>query len=436
MKRLSQLRVLLFGLILLSCAFLFLPSRVAQAQGFVSTATREGRLAVFDDVWETIRDRYYDPSFHGLDWEEMRARFRPVAAEASTPAEFYAALRRMIGGLRDTHTSIYAPDEKFDWPRVRVVTVGLSVREVEGLPTVVAVERNSEGERAGLAVGDHITTIDGEPALERLARRLGDASAGASTVQSMRLRAAASLFAGPAGSTVRVGWVGSDNRERFATLKREWRERVPQLNIEKERGGYAVVRFDAFTHAVALSFLRALDGRLKDARGIVLDLRANGGGEAEAMTDVASIFLPERTSLGRFMDRTGRARVEPQTRAAMLLAADLIRSFHGPLVILTSAQTASAAEIFVAALQETRRATVLGTNTCGCVLAIRRRHVLPDGGELDVSEMDYRTSRGLRLEGAGITPDETLPPTRADLRTGRDRARERALELLKEQRRG
>ena len=120
----------------------------------------------------------------------------------------------------------------------------------------------------------------------------------------------------------------------------------------------------------------------------------------------------------------------------MLLAADLIRSFHGPVVILTSAQTASAAEIFVASLQEARRARVIGTSTCGCVLAIRRRHVLPDGGELDVSEMDYRTNRGTRLEGSGITPEETLPPTRADLRARRDRARERALELLKQQQRG
>ena len=269
------------------------------AQGFVSTATREGRLEVFDDVWETIRERYYDPSFNGLDWEEMRARFRPLAAEAGTPAEFYATLRRMIGGLRDTHTSIYAPDEKFDWQRPRVVTVGISVREVEGLPTVVMVERNSEGERAGLAVGDVITSIDDEPALERLARRLSDPRAGgASTVQSMRLRAAASLFAGPAGSSVRVGWMGSDNRERFATLKREWRERAARLSIEKESGDYYVVRFDAFTHAVAVSFMRALDGQLKEARGIVLDLRANGGGEAEAMTDMASIFLPLKTSLG------------------------------------------------------------------------------------------------------------------------------------------
>jgi C-terminal processing protease CtpA/Prc len=59
--------------------------------------------------------------------------------------------------------------------------------------------------------------------------------------------------------------------------------------------------------------------------------------------------------------------------------------------------------------------------------------VLPDGGVLDVSEMDYRTAAGSRLEGAGLTPDMQVAPTLEDLRRGRDRALTLALELLKAQ---
>src|SRR5437867_4321307 len=62
----------------------------------VSTATREGRLVVFDDAWQTIHDRYYDPTFHGVDWEAQRVSFRAAAAEAGNSRELYAALRRMI----------------------------------------------------------------------------------------------------------------------------------------------------------------------------------------------------------------------------------------------------------------------------------------------------------------------------------------------------
>jgi C-terminal processing protease CtpA/Prc len=149
------------------------------------------------------------------------------------------------------------------------------------------------------------------------------------------------------------------------------------------------------------------------------------------MTEIASAFLPSGSSLGRFMDRTGRTAFEPQTRSAMLFAAEAVALLRVPVVILTSEKTSSAAEIFVATVKERNRATVIGGPTCGCVLAIRRRHTLPDGGALDISEMDYRTAGGRRLEGTGITPDEKITLDLLDVRSRRDRAMERALERLK-----
>ncbi|MCA1557360.1 MAG: PDZ domain-containing protein, partial [Acidobacteria bacterium] len=372
----------------------------------------------------------YDGSFNGVDWAAERETFRPQAAQANNSAEFYSVLRRMLGRLRDSHTRVYAPEEKFDWQRPRVVTTGISLREVSGLPVVVTVERNSEAERAGLHAGDIIASVNNEPAKELFMKRLKDFT-GASTLQGARARVMASLLGGPADSTVKVGWVDRDGRARVATLRRAWRDHTARLVIEKSGGDFYVVRFDAFTQRVVQDFLRAMQNRLSKARGLVLDLRNNGGGDSEAMTDLASVFLSPSTPLGRFTDRTGRIVVEPATRRAMVLAAESIARFEGSLVILTSERTASAAEILVAAIKEARRAILIGTGTCGCVLAIRRRHVLPDGGELDISEMDYRTSRGLRLEGTGVVPDETILPDIADLRLGRDRAIERALERLR-----
>lgn len=433
MKFYVKLRVLCLLLILL-CAqpslYTWPSSAAALADIPVSTETREGRLAVFDDVWRTVRDRYYDPSFNGLDWEAEREKFRPLAAEAKTRAEFYRVLKRMLGALRDSHTRVYAPDEKFDWQRPRVVTTGISVREVAGLPVVLAVERDSDAERAGVRVGDIITSVDDEPALKLFAKRLRE-SPQASTAQASRARAMASLLAGPAGTSVKVGWRGQDNRERTALLNRQWRDRTARLQIEKAGEDFFLVRFDSFTRTVAIEFMRALEDRLRGARGLILDLRNNGGGDAEAMTDMLSSFLPPRTALGRFTDRTGRVQIEPRTRRAMLVAPLEIARYTGALIIITSERTASAAEIFVASVKQARRATVIGTGTCGCVLAIRRRHALPDGGEMDISEMDYRTSLGVRLEGAGVAPDEVVMQDLSDIRARRDRPVMRALERLR-----
>lgn len=430
-SRSSTLRILSCVLLLLFAFFLLPFSFIADGDASpVSTATREGRMIVFDDAWETVRDRYYDPAFHGVDWQAQHAKFRPLAAGAQSTAEFYAVLRRMLGSLHDAHTRAFAPHERFDWQHPHFISVRFSVREVGGQPVVLAVERGSDAERAGLRAGDAITSVDGEPALEVFTRRLGEHT-GASTLAAARFRAMATLFDGARDSLVRVGWIDAGGKEKFATLRREWLRREAVLRVRRVAGGYGVVELEAFTQAIALDFVRTLAGRLRGVRGLVIDLRNNGGGEAESMVEIASAFLPAGRNLGRFTDRTGRVRVEPQTRTAMLMAADSITRIDAPVVILISEKTSSAAEIFVAAMKDARRATTLGMPTCGCVLAIRRRHTLPDGGELDVSEMDYRTASGARLEGTGIVPDEKIPLDIKNLRAGRDRALEQAIQFLK-----
>lgn len=423
-KTKSALLIFTFAFLILHFAFI-----VFADSNIVSTVTREGRLAVFDDAWETVRDRYYDPTFHGLDWQAERAKFRPLAAEARSTAELYSVLRRMLGVLRDAHTRVYAPDERFDWRNPRFISVGISMREVGGAPVIVSVERGSEAERAGLRAGDVVMSIDNEPALELFARRLKEQAA-SPTLAVTRLQVMAKLFEGTPNSAVSISWMSVDGKQRTTTLRREWRGRDTNLRVRRVRDRIGIVEFDFFTQSIAVDFMRALDGKLRGVRGLVIDLRYNGGGEAEAMTEVASAFLPAGKSLGRFTDRSGRIQFEPHTRAAMLFAPDSIKTFPARVVILTSERTSSAAEIFVAALKEEGRAVVVGQNTCGCVLAIRRRHILPDGGELDVSEMDYQTAGGTRLEGAGLTPDEKITLDRQDLRAHRDRAIERAIELL------
>jgi carboxyl-terminal processing protease len=392
----------------------------------VSTATVEGRLAVFDDAWETIEDRYYDPKFHGVDWQAKRTLFRPAAARAGNTHEFYEVLRQMIASLRDAHTRVYSPDEKFDWWNPRFVTIGLTPREVEGVPTVVYIESNSPASRTDIRQGDVIVSVDDVPVAEFVNRRLE--ASGLSHDSEARFRAIGSLFDGQAGTTVKVGWASRNGKHKSAVLQRYWIQRTLGFNNER-KGKIAVLRLDAFTQTVALDFSKSLPEVLDGAEGIVLDLRFNGGGDAEAMADVASLFLEDGINLGKFADRSG-ASFELQTFSKRLWRIPRMSSIKLPLVVLTSESTSSAAEILVAALQAKHRARVIGTETCGCVLAIRNRHALPDGGVLDVSEFDYRTAAGLRLEGSGIKPDTLMKFTRTDIYSRRDAALELAKDIL------
>ena len=434
MRKLRSLSYRSFPPCALLLLFIFSPLHLSpsSANGRVTTATREGRLAVFDEAWQTIRERYYDPALNGVDWDELRARLRPLAAEASGATEFYMVLRRLTSRLRDAHTRVYAPDERFDWQRPTYISVGVSLREIAGEIVVTEVERGGEAERGGVRAGDELLSIEGEPVAAIFARRLTE-EAGASTATAARQQAAARLFKG-ARDTFTTAVFENDNKRattKSVRLRRVLQMRPPTLRVQKTEG-FPVVNFNMFLPEIASELMRALHkGELRAARGLIIDLRDNGGGQAETMTDIASAFLPQGTNLGAFTDREGRIAATPQTRAAMLFAADAVAEFRGPVVVLTSTRTASAAEIFAAALQETKRARVIGEHTCGCVLAIRRRHTLPDGGLLDISEMDFRTARHTRLEGRGVTPDELVSPTRRDLSDGRDPALARAINILK-----
>lgn len=403
------------------------PVSLSYDSALTSTSTLEGRLAVFDDAWARINERYYDQTFHGLNWDAQRTTFRSLAAKAESTQELYAVLSRMISSLNDPHTRIFAPEEKFDWWRPRFVSVGFATAEVAGMPTVIKVDQDSAPKRAGMRPGDVIESVDGVAALSLVKSRLRDLPNPASA--SGRFRVFAKLLDGPSGSSVDVVWKGKDGQQKSASFERYWMQRELGVRTRRVDGEYSIIEIEAFTKSIAATFARDLRQKLKGSRGLIIDLRMNGGGDAEAMSDVASSFLRVGTSLGQFTDRAGTS-FTLATHVRSLLSPNPLVQTKLPLIVLTSERTASAAEIFVEALRISGRATIVGTETCGCVLAVRTRHVLPDGGLLDVSEMDYETSQGHHLEGHGLKPDEMVVVERDDLYSGHDRTLELAVREL------
>jgi len=392
----------------------------------VSASTIAGRLAVFDDVWETVEERYYDPTFRGLDWQGRRVPFREAAGKAQDSEQLYEVLRQMLAPLKDAHTRVYSPNSKFDWWNPKFITVGLTIREIAGQPTVTKVENKSEAAHRGLKPGDVLLSLDSTPVDNLLQSRLKDY--GSKINDSIRYRAIAAILDGPADTVVELRWRTRSNQVKTARLRRYWTQR--ELGFSSFRkNGIAIIKLDTFTQPIALDFARSLPKMVGDARGLILDLRTNGGGDAEAMNDIASLFLPDGTRLGVFADRSGasfelstllkRTQIDPSTKRLDL-----------PMAILTSEGTSSSAEIMAATLQAKGRARVIGSTTCGCVLAIRSRHNLPDGGILDVSEFDFRTASGLRLEGLGVKPDLPAAISRTDIYSHRDSALEIATTLL------
>ena len=217
-------------------------------------------------------------------------------------------------------------------------------------------------------------------------------------------------------------------------LKRQRIEYHPGTVHRLLPSGIGYVRLSSWNLAVVLRGMERVD-ELSRAPGLVIDLRGNPGGSVHAVNEMLDKFFTRRTEVGRATTRTG------QPVSVLFGAVEIIRlhrvvngspnAYLGNVVVLVDALSASGSELFAATLQATGRAKVLGEPSCGCLLGYLGYARVPGGAELAYSEVGFVMSNGKRIEGEGVIPDETIPTTLHDLRVGRDRALEKAQELLK-----
>src|SRR5215813_5982253 len=418
----------LFPAVLLFCSLICLrapdarPQVGAFAQGAGAANSREDRLKVFDQVWRAIADNYYDKRYRGVDWRTQRDIFRPQAEAARNNVEFYRVLRQMIGKLGDAHTRVYAPEEGFDRDRPAGSTVGMAVRRIEGKPVVTWVDPGSEAARLGLRPGLTILQVDGLP-VQKALDRIRDEINESSTDTALESQTYDRLFHGPRDTPVSVTFLDIEERPHTVTLTRRFVEFQRRVVVRKPLNNIGYIEVTGFGPEIEEDFEAAMR-EAQGTSGLILDLRNNGGGFVATVAQIASYFLTEGDGLGEFISRQGRAASRYTQRTDI--------SYRRPLVVLVSARSASGSEIFAAAMQERKRAIIVGASptTCGCLLGVSRTLRLLDGGKLNVSDTDYRTAMGRRIEGSGIKPDLRYETRITDLLLNRDRTLEIGIDQL------
>jgi carboxyl-terminal processing protease len=281
--------------------------------------------------------------------------------------------------------------------------IGLSVAEADRGLRVERVFKGSPATGAGIEVGDTIVSVEG--------RSIAGLS---STVATERIK-------GPEGSEVTIGVLERGGGEVRQVRLTRAEIAVPVVSSRVvERGGEKLgyVRLAAFSEG-AHGFLRQAVEKVRreGAQGLVLDLRANGGGLLQEAVLAASIFLPEGTVVVTTESRTqGDATYE--ARGDNLPAQ--------PTVVLIDGGTASAAEILTAALADEAGAKVVGKQSFG--KGVFQQEVgLSNGGALKLTIGEYFTPDGTNLGGNGIRPDAEATDSPD---TPRDEALARALSVL------
>src|SRR5258706_13333375 len=143
------------------------------------------RIATFEEVWRTVRDRFYDPDLHGLDWSEVRERYMPDATEASSEDALASVVNNMLSELQASHTRYYTPHEpeyyqlcgifagalrrrglERAFPGCRISYPGIGVLsriDMQGRSMITGVIEGTPAQQAGLLAGDEIVFADGAP---------------------------------------------------------------------------------------------------------------------------------------------------------------------------------------------------------------------------------------------------------------------------------
>ena len=342
----------------------------------------------FWGVWEIIHEQFADQPVD--DIELIRG-----------------AVRGMLEALDDPYTSYMDPDEymQANMPlEGSYEGIGTWVDPDAEYLTIISPMPNSPAENAGLKPGDEVIAVDGE-----------DMTGVDGNLVIRRIL-------GPAGTslTLTIRREGEAEPLEFEII----RETIILPSIESEilEGDIAYIQLYTFADETVYDLRQALETLLaEDPKGLILDLRFNGGGLLNTTIEVASEFISEGIIMTEYFGDGNEHVYEAQPGG---LATEI------PLVVLVNGGSASASEIVAGAIQDHGRGLLVGEVTYGKA-AIQNWIPLPSyGGAIRITVARWLTPNGQQIHEVGLTPDIELLLTEEDVEAERDVQLEKAIELL------
>ncbi len=298
------------------------------------------------------------------------------------------AIKGMLNSL-DPHSSYMDPD---DFKDLQIETkgsfsgIGIEITMRDSILTVVSPIDDTPAFKQGLKAGDKILKIEGEP------------------TKDMTLMDAVKRLRGPKGTDVTI----SIHREGWTDLKEVTitRDNIPLISVKNKtlEPGYGYVRIRSFQANTTKDFKKSMDELTKDGelKGLVLDLRNNPGGLLDQAVRISDIFLDE----GLIVYTKARRKENNLSYSAHKNGT----KYTFPIVILVNEGSASASEIVAGALQDHKRALVLGAQSFGKG-SVQTIHPMANGAGLRLTTARYYTPKGRSIQATGITPDIIVPTT-------------------------
>jgi carboxyl-terminal processing protease len=356
-------------------AGLHLPKGVA----FFKNSPKE----LVDEVWQIVDKQYVDGTFNQKDWRAIRKQY-VVQKNYTSKEEVYKSIRMMLKNLGDPYTRFMDPKEFRDLQvetSGQLIGVGIQLSQNEKTKKleVIAPIEDTSASKAGILSKDIIIKIDGK------------------STAGMDVNQAVQLIRGKEGTSVKLT-IQRDNRQvlEFNLLRQQIEIHPVEAKYRpKELGGIGYIRLKQFS-ANASSEMGTAIQKLESqgATGYILDLRSNPGGLLYGAIDIARMWLDDGKIVST-VNRQGTGDISSANHTAIT---------KKPLVILVDGGSASASEILSGALQDNKRAQLVGMKTFGKGL-VQSVRPLSEGAGMAVTIAKYYTPSGKDINHAGIKPD-------------------------------
>lgn len=383
--------------------------------------TLNPQTQVFEQAWQTVRDNFYDPKFNGVNWQAMRQKYQPQAAKAQSIAAVSEVINQMLAELNTSHTRFYNQTEPAYYQlagifrssiqsklkpflpngKLEYTGTGIFTKNINNKTFINAILNGSPAAKAGLNVGDQILSADGQPF--RPIQSFADKAGKAVQVQVQRT---------PDAKSVQTIAVIPQKLDPSTLFLEAMKNSVEVIQRNGKRIGYIHV-WSYAGQAYQDQLEEELSDRLKDADGLVWDLRDGWGGADPSYLSPFTASAPSLTLIGRNGDRR-----------------QIDARWKKPVVMLVNEGSRSGKEILAQGFRQYRVGSIVGSKTAGAVVA-GRAFVMKDGSLLYLAVADVLVE-GDRLEGKGVIPDVEVPFT-PEYAQGADPQKARAIEVVLQQ---
>jgi C-terminal processing protease CtpA/Prc len=391
------------------------PQAISRAERVQGLAAIWAEAKVSFAYWDRVPD---------LDWDAAFREYLPQVEAAEDPADYYGLLERFVAPLNESHTFIARPV----WLRKQQSVPPIGLRYLEGQPVVVRGDL--------LPAGTVITHVDGRPAATAAAEVLPTICASRDEVR-MHL-ACFFMLVGPKESTVTLGVRLPNGRAETLHLPRSGALPPRPLLERADLGdGRVLVRINSWADPQVVTRFDEAFPDFAGVRSLIIDLRNNGGGNSNNADRVIARLVerPVPYEISTSLLYWGNQRYNSLERLWLSGHDQPVQPepgrpvFGGPVAVLTSPVTGSAAEDFCIAFRCNQRGLIVGETTGGST-GSPAVFPLPGGGICGISATQITFPDGTPVIGVGVAPDVAVAPTIAGLAAGRDEVLERALQVL------